>query len=185
MLIRLYKNVFLTLGKRQIKKSFKLIDSPMSGSPKQKDLNKRTESIDSSEISMEIEDSYNKQGTKETSEMVEKMRHLYNLLANQKDPERDIIEPFMTVPCKKTYPDYYNFIKNPINLVMIDERISSNHYKTMKKFRSDVNLMFENCKFYNESDSLLHQDACKLQKIFNKVRYIFLFICTRPKATTA
>ena len=157
----------------------------MSGSPKQKDLNKRTESIDSSEISMEIEDSYNKQGTKETSEMVEKMRHLYNLLANQKDPERDIIEPFMTVPCKKTYPDYYNFIKNPINLVMIDERISSNHYKTMKKFRSDVNLMFENCKFYNESDSLLHQDACKLQKFFNEVRYIFLFICTRPKATTA
>ena len=148
----------------------------MSDSPKQKDLNKRTESIDSSEISMEIEDSYNKQGTKETSEMVEKMRHLYNLLANQKDPERDIIEPFMTVPCKKTYPDYYNFIKNPINLVMIDERISSNYYKTMKKFRSDMNLMFENCKFYNESDSLLHQDACKLQKIFNKVRYSYLFL---------
>ena len=152
----------------------------MSGSPKQKDLNKRTESIDSNEISMEIEDN-----TKKSSEIVEKMRHLYNLLANQKDPERDIIEPFMTVPCKKTYPDYYNFIKNPINLVMIDERINSNHYKTMKKFRSDVNLMFENCKFYNESDSLLHQDADKLQKIFNKVRYIFLFISTRPKATTA
>jgi hypothetical protein len=171
MLIRLYKNgFFLTLGKRQIKKSFKLIDSPMSGSPKQKDLNKRTESIDSNEISMEIEDN-----TKGTSEMVDKMRHLYNLLVNQTDPERDIIEPFMTVPCKKTYPDYYNFIKNPINLVIIDERISSNYYKTMKKFRSDVNLMFENCKSYNESDSLLHQDACKLQKIFNKVRYSYLF----------
>ena len=34
----------------------------MSGSPKQKDLNKRTESIDSNEISMEIEDNTNKQG---------------------------------------------------------------------------------------------------------------------------
>ena len=62
MLIRLYKNIFLTLGKRQIKKSFKLQDSPMSGSPKQKDLNKRTESIDSNKISMEIEDNTNEQG---------------------------------------------------------------------------------------------------------------------------
>ena len=34
----------------------------MSDSPKQKDLNKRTESIDSNEISMEIEDNTNKQG---------------------------------------------------------------------------------------------------------------------------
>ena len=116
--------------------------------------------------------------------MVDKMRHLYNLLAKQTDPERDIIEPFMLEPCKKTYPEYYIFIKNPINLVKIDERISSNYYKTMKKFRSDVNLMFENCKSYNESDSLLHQDACKLQKIFNKVRYSYLFAPSK-KATTA
>ena len=34
----------------------------MSDSPKQKDLNKRTESIDSNEISMEIEDNTNEQG---------------------------------------------------------------------------------------------------------------------------
>ena len=127
---------------------------------------------------MEIENNSNANDalTKETSEMEDKMRHLYNLLANQTDPERDIMEPFMSEPCKKTYPDYYNFIKNPINLVTIDERISSAYYKTMKMFRSDVNLMFENCKSYNESDSLLHQDACKLQKIFNKVKYSYLFL---------
>ena len=127
---------------------------------------------------MEIENNSNANDalTKETSEMEDKMRHLYNLLANQTDPERDIMEPFMSEPCKKTYPDYYNFIKNPINLVKIDERITSNYYKTMKTFRSDVNLMFENCKSYNESDSLLHQDACKLQKIFNKVKYSYLFL---------
>ena len=47
--------LFFTLGKRQIKKSFKLKDSPMEvGSPKQKDLmRKRTESLDS--IEKEIE----------------------------------------------------------------------------------------------------------------------------------
>ena len=45
---------FFTLGKRQIKKSFKLKDSPIEvGSPKQKDFRKRTESLDS--IEREIE----------------------------------------------------------------------------------------------------------------------------------
>ena len=46
--------LFFTLGKRQIKKSFKLKDSPIEvGTPKQKDFRKRTESLDS--IEREIE----------------------------------------------------------------------------------------------------------------------------------
>ena len=45
---------FFILGKRQIKKSFKLKDSPMEvGIPKQKEFRKRTESLDS--IEREIE----------------------------------------------------------------------------------------------------------------------------------
>ena len=112
---------------------------------------------------------------KENIEMVNKMRHLYGLLKSQTEPDRDIIGPFMLKPSREIYPDYYNFIKNPIDMETIDANINSNHYKTMKKFRSDVNLMFENCKFYNESESLLHQDACKLQKFFNKVRNLAVF----------
>ena len=76
----------------------------------------------------------------------------------------------MRLPCKDTYPDYYNFIKNPMDMETINSRIKSNSYKTIKKFSADVNQMFENCKFYNEPESILHQDACKLQKLFQKVR---------------
>ena len=101
--------------------------------------------------------------------LTEKIMYLYDTLLKQseKDPERDIIGPFMIKPCKETYPDYYSVIKNPMDMETIKKRIKSNSYKTLKKFKSDVILMFENCKAYNDPTSILYQDACELQKFFN------------------
>ena len=103
--------------------------------------------------------------------LTEKMLYLYDTLLKQseKDPERDIIGPFMIKPCKETYPDYYSVIKNPMDMETIKKRIKSNSYQTLKKFKSVVILMFENCKAYNEPNSILHQDACELQSFFDKV----------------
>ena len=104
------------------------------------------------------------------------MRQLYDLLLSQEDPERDIIGPFMNRPCKKTYPQYYNVVKNPIDMDTINKRIKSKFYKTLKDFSADVNLMFDNCKLYNDPRSLLHKDACDLQDIFKKVRLFFFHL---------
>ena len=98
------------------------------------------------------------------------MRHLYDTLINEEDPERDIIGPFMTKPCKKTYPQYYNVVKNPIDMETINKRIKNKFYKTLEEFSADVNLMFDNCKLYNNPKSVLYKDACNLQEIFMKVR---------------
>ena len=106
----------------------------------------------------------------EEAELAKKMRHLYDTLINEEDPERDIIGPFMTKPCKKTYPQYYNVVKNPIDMETINKRIKSKFYKTLEEFSADVNLMFDNCKLYNNPNSVLYKDACNLQEIFMKVR---------------
>ena len=106
----------------------------------------------------------------EEAELAKKMRHLYDILINEEDPERDIIGPFMTKPCKKTYPQYYNVVKNPIDMETINKRIKSKFYKTLEEFSADVNLMFDNCKLYNNPTSVLYKDACNLQEIFMKVR---------------
>merc|ERR1712008_73777 len=101
--------------------------------------------------------------------LTEKMLYLYDTLLEQseKDPERDIIGPFMIKPCKETYPDYYSVIKNPMDMETIKKCIKSNSYKTLKLFKSDVTLMFDNCKAYNDPSSILYQDACELKKFFN------------------
>ena len=120
-------------------------------------------------------------GHNEEAELAQKMRHLYDTLINEEDPERDIIGPFMTKPCKKTYPQYYNVVKNPIDMETINKRIKSKVYKTLEEFSADVNLMFDNCKLYNNPKSVLYKDACNLQEIFMKVRnriYNFDFLST-------
>ena len=130
-------------------------------------------------LSNDKKDSVKQEGIKDTTTsptkeitnagLTEIFMYLYDTLLEQseKDPERDIIGPFMIKPCEETYPDYYSVIKNPMDMETIKKRIKSNLYKTLKKFKSDVILMFENCKAYNEPTSILHQDACELQKFFN------------------
>ena len=75
-----------------------------------------------------------------------------------------IIGPFLKKPSEQAFPDYYIFIKTPMDMETINENIKSNNYKTLDDFSADVNLMLENCKTYNEPTSLLFKDACKLQK---------------------
>ena len=82
--------------------------------------------------------------------MTEKMRHLYDTLINHKNADGfPLIGPFLRRPCEKTYPDYYETIKNPMDMETIDKRIKSNVYKSIEDFSDDINLMFENCKDYN------------------------------------
>ena len=99
--------------------------------------------------------------------MTEKMRHLYDTLINHKNADGfPLIGPFLRRPCEKTYPDYYETIKNPMDMETIDKRIKSNVYKSIEDFSDDINLMFENCKDYNRPTSKLFIDGQKLQRIF-------------------
>ena len=99
--------------------------------------------------------------------MTEKMRHLYDTLINHKNTDGfPLIGPFLRRPCEKTYPDYYETIKNPMDMETIDKRIKSNVYKSIEDFSDDINLMFENCKDYNRPTSKLFIDGQKLQRIF-------------------
>ena len=108
-----------------------------------------------------------KSESKQTTELKEKMQHMYEILLNYKNAEGfPLIGPFLKKPCKLTFPDYYDLIKNPIDMETINKSIKSNTYKTLDEFSSDINLMFENCQLYNRPTSKLFIDAAKLQRIF-------------------
>ncbi|KAJ5182752.1 hypothetical protein N7492_000368 [Penicillium capsulatum] len=72
---------------------------------------------------------------------------------------RAIIEPFMKPPPRSQYPDYYQFIKNPIAVDTIEKKIKRDDYQSLKEFRDDVHLLCQNARTYNEDGSLLYQDA--------------------------
>ncbi|SMQ53533.1 unnamed protein product [Zymoseptoria tritici ST99CH_3D7] len=74
-------------------------------------------------------------------------------------PNRGIIDPFLDLPPKLDYPDYYQLIKNPICMKQIETKINKKQYQNLKQFRSDVSLLCSNCRQYNEDGSILYQDA--------------------------
>ena len=81
-----------------------------------------------------------------------------------------LAEPFLDLPLKKELPDYYLLIAKPISLSIIRKKLKSGNYAVIgtEGLMADMNLMFENCKSYNISDSRLFKDACKLQKVLKR-----------------
>ncbi|KAL1417017.1 hypothetical protein MTO96_027223 [Rhipicephalus appendiculatus] len=76
-----------------------------------------------------------------------------------------LAEPFVKLPSKKLYPDYYREIKQPISLNKIAGKIKSEGYSSMVEVVDDFNLLFENAKKYNRPDSKIFKDATRLQKV--------------------
>ncbi|KAM0286261.1 hypothetical protein ACHAQH_000990 [Verticillium albo-atrum] len=87
---------------------------------------------------------------------------------DESDPgKRIIIGPFLVLPPKRDFPDYYILITQPISMKQIEMKIKKEKYTSLGDLKTDVDLMFSNCQTYNEEASLLYQDAQTLQNFFH------------------
>lgn len=73
------------------------------------------------------------------------------------------ITHFERLPDKAAYPDYYMEIKEPIAIDIIKRKSKRKKYASVDHFMRDLDLMFENAKAYNQSDSQIFKDAVDLQ----------------------
>ncbi|KAM3878342.1 protein polybromo-1-like [Diretmus argenteus] len=76
-----------------------------------------------------------------------------------------ISEPFLQLPSRKDYPDYYQQISQPICLYQIRNKMKNNEYESVEHIDADLMLMFENAKRYNVPHSSIYKRALKLQHI--------------------
>ncbi|OTB07125.1 hypothetical protein M426DRAFT_20180 [Hypoxylon sp. CI-4A] len=81
--------------------------------------------------------------------------------------KRLIIGPFIKLPSKRDYGDYYLLIQNPICMNQIQTKIKKEEYNSINDMRKDITLMCNNCRTYNEDGSLLYSDAIVMEKFFN------------------
>jgi len=63
-------------------------------------------------------------------------------------------------PVELNLPDYFDVIKNPMDLGSIKKRMDNNCYKVISEFAADVRLTFDNAISYNGEGS----DVCKVAK---------------------
>ncbi|ESO11119.1 hypothetical protein HELRODRAFT_194900 [Helobdella robusta] len=92
--------------------------------------------------------------------------HLYDSIKSYRNSnDQAICEPFLRLPSRRFYPDYYQEIKRPLSLVKIQKKIKNGSYPKLESLASDFNLVFDNAKQYNREDSRIYQDADTLQKV--------------------
>ncbi|KAJ5798199.1 Bromodomain [Penicillium pulvis] len=70
---------------------------------------------------------------------------------------------FERLPDKAAYPDYYMEIKEPIAIDIIKRKAKRKKYNSVDHFMRDLDLMFDNAKAYNQSESQIYRDAADLQ----------------------
>nr|XP_029537665.1 protein polybromo-1-like isoform X2 [Oncorhynchus nerka] len=91
---------------------------------------------------------------------------LYEAVRGGRNSQGQLLsEPFLQVPSRKEYPDYYQQIKQPIALQQIREKMKNGEYQSVEQMDSDLTLMFENAKRYNVPNSAIFKRALRLQQV--------------------
>ncbi|KAK5664022.1 hypothetical protein OQA88_236 [Cercophora sp. LCS_1] len=80
--------------------------------------------------------------------------------------KRLIIGPFVKLPPKREWADYYIIITAPICMNDIQKKMKKDEYQTLSDMRKDLDLMIKNCRTFNEETSGICQDANLIESFF-------------------
>ncbi|VEU37356.1 unnamed protein product [Pseudo-nitzschia multistriata] len=69
-------------------------------------------------------------------------------------------------PVELNLTDYFEIIKNPMDLGSIQKKLEKGEYHAIKDFQSDVNLSFDNAILYNGKGTVVYDMAKELKKKF-------------------
>lgn len=76
--------------------------------------------------------------------------------------------PFKEPVDARDVPDYYDIIKNPIDLKTMSKRVESEqYYVTFEMFVADVRRMFDNARTYNSPETIYYKCATRLESHFS------------------
>jgi len=90
------------------------------------------------------------------------MRAIVNIIQAHAD-----VWPFSGPVNPVEVPDYYEVVKDPLDMELIQERVASgNYYVTLEMFCADFRLMFNNCRLYNSPDTVYFKCANRLEAFF-------------------
>ncbi|XP_044018390.1 CREB-binding protein-like [Aphidius gifuensis] len=66
-------------------------------------------------------------------------------------------------------PDYFDIIKNPIDLSTIKRKLDAGKYKAPLEYCHDVWLMFDNAWLYNKKTSRVYKHCTRLSEVFTEI----------------
>lgn len=83
----------------------------------------------------------------------------------EKDTNQFFLEPVNV----DEVPDYLDYIKEPMDLGTMRTKVEKNLYRSFTGFEKDLNLIIDNCTFYNDKDTIYYKSALKLKSQFEPI----------------
>lgn len=91
---------------------------------------------------------------KQQESIVQAGSRILDKVMHAKDQDGDLLAtPFLRLPSRKQYPEYYAVIKKPITLTEIRTKLKQGTYQTLQELRQDLDLLCNNAKRFNERES--------------------------------
>lgn len=79
--------------------------------------------------------------------------------------------PFSQPVNRDEVADYYEVIKEPMDLSTMETRLEADAYSTFEQFLYDARLIFNNCRKYNNESTTYYKHATKLEKfLYSKIK---------------
>jgi hypothetical protein len=103
-----------------------------------------------------------------TTMTASELRFSLNLIKTLMKHKRAIAFLNPVDPIAFNIPDYFDVIKNPMDLGTVDQKLKTHQYPTLDHFINDIQLIFDNCYLYNNAGDPVCQDAKKLEESFKK-----------------
>ncbi|KAJ8077288.1 histone acetyltransferase [Marasmius tenuissimus] len=76
--------------------------------------------------------------------------------------------PFLKPVSAEDVPDYHTVIKEPMDFSTMEHKLDNNQYTAVDEFVRDAQLVFHNCRLYNEEGSIYHKCANALEKVLKE-----------------
>lgn len=98
-----------------------------------------------------------------TSQGHELIKKTFKLIQNNRNsnPFKEPVDP-------KVNPNYYNIVKEPMDLQTIENKVNYNEYGCLAEFIGDVMKIFENCRYFNQEGSNVAKSAQSLEQFLAK-----------------
>ncbi|KAK6728994.1 hypothetical protein RB195_006197 [Necator americanus] len=111
------------------------------------------------------EDSEEDEDTEDSDDPLWQLYWTIRNAPNEKDRETNLSDPFLELPSRSYYPDYYDEISRPMSLFMINKKLKRNGYQAFEDLFKDFIQVFENACEYNMESSDIFIAAQKLQNL--------------------
>ena len=87
-------------------------------------------------------------------------------------------------------PDYPNIVKKPMDLQTLEQKVHGQHilmdgrlcppYEFVQEFIDDMNLIWSNCKLFNQIGSLIYRNAQAMSRSSNRLLYKYKIVKRAP-----